>query len=131
MTAAFDGSRTLTRATGPPLRLAVRAGIRLRASSTAARIGGAPLVFRGGIDAAPGTIPPGGVPVQLQFRLPGLPWSEFRTIQTDRRGHFRYAYRFSDDDSRGAVFQFRAYAPAHDGWPYEPNGSLPIIVRGR
>jgi hypothetical protein len=131
VTAAFDGSPTLTRATGRPLSLAVRTGIRLRASSTVAKIGGAPLVFRGGIAAAPGTIPPGGVPVQLQFRLAGLPWSEFRTIQTDRRGRFRYAYRFSDDDSRGAVFQFRAYVPAHDGWPYEPGGSLPVVVRGR
>jgi hypothetical protein len=68
--------------------------------------------------------------VQLQFRLPGLPWSEFRTIQTDRRGRFRYAYRFSDDDSRGARFQFRAYAPAQENWPYEPSGSRPVLVRG-
>jgi hypothetical protein len=131
VTAAFDGSHTLTRAAGRTLRLAVRTGVRLRASSTIARVGGAPLVFRGGVAAAPGTMPPGGVAVQLQFRLAGSPWSEFRTIQTDRRGRFRYSYRFSDDDSRGATFQFRAYAPAQDGWPYEPNGSLPIIVRGR
>jgi hypothetical protein len=131
VTAAFDGSPTLTRASGRPLRLTVRTGIRLRASSTVAKVGGGPLVFRGGVAAAPGTIPPSGVSVQLQFRLPGLPWSEFRTIQTDRRGHFRYAYRFSDDDSRGTTFQFRAYAPAQDGWPYEPAGSLPVVVRGR
>ena len=75
-------------------------------------------------------IPPGGKAVQLQFRLPGLPWTEFRTVQTDGSGRFRYAYRFSDDDSRGVRFQFRAYAPAQDGWPYEPAGSRPVIVRG-
>ena len=66
--------------------------------------------------------------MQLQFRLPGLPWSEFRTIHTDRRGHFRYAYRFADDDSRGVRFQFRAFAPAQAGWPYEPAGSTSAVA---
>jgi hypothetical protein len=129
--AVFDGSPTLTRASSHPLRLAVRSAVSLRASSAQARVGGPPLVFHGRVAAAPGTIPPAGKSVQLQFRLAGLPWSEFRTVQTDRRGRFRYAYRFSDDDSRGARFRFRAYAPAQDGWPYEPAGSLPIVVRGR
>ncbi len=45
-------------------------------------------------------------------------------------GRFRYAYRFSDDDSRGVRFQFRAYAPAQADWPYEPAGSLPVSVLG-
>jgi hypothetical protein len=127
---AFDGTPTLTRSVSRPLGLRVRSAVRLRASSTVARIGGAPLVFRGRVAAAPGTIPPGGKSVQLQFRLPGLDWSEFRTVKTDRRGRFRYAYRFSDDDSRGVRFQFRAQVPAQDGWPYEPGGSLPVLVRG-
>ncbi|HXS46175.1 MAG TPA: hypothetical protein VN756_01785, partial [Solirubrobacterales bacterium] len=89
------------------------------------------LIFRGRVIAAPGTVPDAGKAVQLQFRVPGLAWAEFRTIQTDRRGRFRYAYSFSDDDSRGARFQFRAYAPTQDDWPYEPGGSRPVIVRGR
>jgi hypothetical protein len=127
---AFDGSPTLARSTGRTLRLQVRSRVRLRASSAVARVGGAPLVFRGRVAAAAGAIPPAGKSVQLQFRLPGQPWTEFRTVQTDRRGRFRYAYRFSDDDSRGVRFQFRAYAPAQDGWPYEPAGSRPIFVRG-
>jgi hypothetical protein len=126
----FDGSPTLARATARPLALNVRSVVRLRASAAVARIGGAPLVFRGRVDAAPGTIRPGGASVELQFRLPGRPWSEFRTLQTDRQGRFRYAYRFSDDDSRGARFQFRAYVPAQGGWPYEAAGSLPVLVTG-
>ncbi len=128
--ARFEGTPTLTRSSTPSLRLAVRGAVSLRASAPVARIGGAPLVFRGKVGAAPGTIPPEGKSVQLQFRLPGLPWSEFRTVQSDRRGRFRYAYRFSDDDSRGTVFQFRAYAPAQANWPYEPGGSRPVSVRG-
>jgi hypothetical protein len=127
----FDGSPTLTRTTAAPLELAVRSGVRLHASVAVAEVGGDPVVFRGRLLAPPGTDSAAGKSVQLQFRLPGLPWAEFRTVQTDRRGRFRYAYRFSDDDSRGARFQFRAYATAQENWPYEPGGSRPVLVRGR
>ncbi|MET0306468.1 MAG: hypothetical protein ABW196_09610 [Solirubrobacterales bacterium] len=128
---AFDGSPTLARSTAPILELGVRSRLQLRASAAVARIGGAPLVFRGRLITPGEELPPTGRSVQLQFRLPGLPWAEFRTVQTDSHGRFRYAYRFSDDDSRGARFQFRAYAPAQEGWPYEPAGSHPVLVRGR
>jgi hypothetical protein len=70
------------------------------------------------------------VSVQLQFRAPGLAWAEFRTVQTDRHGRFRYPYRFSDDDSRGVRFRFRAFVPTQSDWPYEPGGSRPVAVRG-
>jgi hypothetical protein len=127
--ASFAGNPTLGQSTSGPLQLEVRSAVRLRASSGVARVGGAPLVFRGRV-LPPEAIPEEGKSVQLQFRLSGLPWSEFRTVQTDRRGRFRYAYRFSDDDSRGARFQFRAYAPTQENWPYEPGGSRPVLVRG-
>jgi hypothetical protein len=129
--AVFDGSATLARAVSRSLSLAVLSRVRLSASARTARVGGRPVVFSGRVAATPGTIPGAGKSVELQFRLPGLPWREFRAVETDRRGRFRYAYRFSDDDSRGVAFQFRAYAPAQDGWPYEPAGSLPVVVRGR
>ncbi|HEY8808407.1 MAG TPA: hypothetical protein VIM28_00170, partial [Solirubrobacterales bacterium] len=128
---SFEGNRTLARSATHTLQLGVRSRVRLRASAGVATVGGAPLIFRGRLVAAPGEIPTEGRPVELQFRLPGLPWSEFRTVQTDGRGRFHYAYRFSDDDSRGARFQFRAFAPKQAGWPYEAAGSRPIIVRGR
>ena len=51
-------------------------------------------------------------------------------MQTNGRGRFRYAYRFSDDDSRGVRFRFRAFVPAQSDWPYEPGGSRPVAVRG-
>jgi hypothetical protein len=127
---AFSGSPTLARSAGPVLEMRVRSGVRLRASSMVAEVGGAPLVFNGRLLAEPG-VSARGRAVQLQFRLPGAPWAEFRTLQTDSRGRFRYAYRFSDDDSRGARFQFRAYVPAQESWPYEPGGSRPALVRGR
>jgi hypothetical protein len=121
---------TVRGAGSQPRRLTVRSGVRMRVSSTVASVGGRPVVFRGGVAADGAKIPAEGKTVQLQFRLPGLPWSEFRTIHTDPHGHFRYAYRFADDDSRGVRFQFRAYAPAQAGWPFEPAGSLPVQVLG-
>ncbi len=129
VTATFAGSPTLGRTASAPLQLGVRSAVRLRTSSGVAEVGGAPLVF-GGRVVPPAAIPAEGKSVQLQFRLPGQTWSEFRTILTDRGGRFHYAYRFSDDDSRGASFQFRAYVPAQDDWPYEPGGSRPVLVRG-
>ncbi len=127
---SFNGSPTLARSAAQTLQLGVRSRVRLHASAAVAKIGGAPLIFRGRLDARPGEIPAGGKAIELQFRLPGVPWSEFRTVQTNRHGSFRYAYRFSDDDSRGARFQFRAYVAKQAGWPYEAAGSRPVIVRG-
>jgi hypothetical protein len=129
--ARFAGNRTLTRAAAGPLRLAVLSAPRLRASASKAIVGGAPVVFRGRLEHRGATIPPSGRPIQLQFRLPGSRWSEFRTIQTDAGGHFRYPYAFTDDDSRGVRFEFRAYAPAQPGWPYKAGASRPVAVTGR
>jgi hypothetical protein len=128
--AVVPPTATLRGASSQPERLTVRSGVKMRVSSTVARVGGRPVVFRGGVAGSGAAIPAEGKTVQLQFRLAGLPWSEFRTIRTDPHGHFRYAYRFADDDSRGARFQFRAFAPAQAGWPFEPAGSLPVQVLG-
>jgi hypothetical protein len=129
--AVFAGSHTLTRAGGGGVRLKTLGGVRVRASSASARIGGAPVIFSGRVRALGTSIPATGRPVELQFRLPGGEWSEFRTVQTDRRGRFRYAYPFSDDDSQGVRFQFRAFVPAQEGWPYEPAASRPVFVTGQ
>jgi len=127
---SFAGSRTLAAASGLELELAMQAGIRLRASAATAAVSGRPLIFSGAVED-PAAIPPGGKSVEMQFRLPGLPWAQFRTIRTDARGRFRYTYRFSDDDSRGVRFQFRAFVPAEAGWPYDPAASSPVTVTGR
>jgi hypothetical protein len=129
--AVFPGNRTLTRVSGGKVRLRVLSDVRMHASSSSARIGGAPVVFSGGIGDLGAKIPARGRPVELQFRFPGSDWSEFRTVQTDAHGHFRYRYSFSDDDSRGVRFQFRAFAPEQDDWPYEPAASRPVFVTGR
>lgn len=129
VTAYFAGTPTLTRSTSHSAHLGVATGIRLRASGATARIGGKPVVFSGAIRTA-GSGGARGLPVELQFRYPGAGWSGFRTVEADRRGRFRYAYRFSDDDSRGIRFQFRAHVKGREGWPYEPGSSRPVTVTG-
>ena len=130
VSARFAGDRRLTRADGRRLRVRVRAGVRLRVSRTRALIGGAPVVFRGRVFHPEARIPPTGLPVQLQFRLPGIAWSEFRTLQTDSAGRFAYPYTFSDDDSAGVRFQFRVFVPATGNWAFAPATSRPVAVTG-
>ncbi len=127
----FAGSKQLARSASESARLDVLGRVRLRVSAPVARIGGRPVVFRGRVLQDRGLVPLKRRAVQLQFRIAGSPWSEFRTVQSDPQGHFRYAYRFSDDDSRGVRFQFRAFVEAQDGWPFAPAGSPPVAVLGR
>jgi hypothetical protein len=127
--AQFAGNRVLTRAGAGAVQLGVLAGVWLHASKTTARIGGAPVAFSGRV-AGVGDLS-GSRLVELQFHLPGAPWSEFRTVQTGAYGHFHYAYTFSDDDSRGVRFQFRARIPEQGSWPYEPGISRPVAITGR
>jgi len=131
VTASFVGTPTLTRASARSVQLGALAAVRLRTSAATAKVGGAPVAFSGSVDQTGATRTKKGLPVELQFRYPGADWSEFRTVEADARGHFRYAYRFSDDDSRGVSFQFRAYVNGREGWPYEPAYSRPIAVLGR
>jgi hypothetical protein len=131
VSAAFAGTKTLSRASAESFHLEVSASVRLRASATTARVGGRPVVFSGRVRLAGAAPLEEGLPVELQFRYPGAAWSAFRTVQTNARGRFRYAYRFSDDDSRGIRFQFRAHVKGREGWPYEPAFSRPLAVTGR
>ena len=132
VSASFAGTRLLSRASKSAGEIAARTRVRFRASATTAKVGGRPVVFEGKV-MSKGTAPGAGakLPVELQFRYRGATWSEFRTVATDARGRFRYAYRFSDDDSRGVRFQFRAYVKGREGWPYEPSASRPVTVAGR
>lgn len=128
--ARFAGTPTLGPAAAGPARLSVLGSVTLRASAPTARVGGAPVVFSGRVGRLGARLPSGGLPVELRFRVPGGEWSEFRTVRTDPRGRFRFAYAFSDDDSRGVRFRFRASVGGGD-WPYEPVASKAVSVTGR
>jgi hypothetical protein len=126
----FAGTHHLTRAAGRSLRLRVRAAIHLRVSTSRVLVGGAPVVFSGQIVHPETRIPTRGLPVELEFRLPGMAWNQFRTVQSDAAGRFAYPYSFSDDDSSGVRFLFRAFVPATGGWPFAPANSRPLAVTG-
>jgi hypothetical protein len=129
--AYFAGTPTLTRSSGASAHHGVATGLRLRASTATAVVGGKPVVFSGAVRDRGARQAVRGLPVELQFRYPGAGWRSFRTVEADRRGRFRYAYRFSDDDSRGVRFRFRAHVKGREGWPYEPGTSRPLSVTGR
>jgi hypothetical protein len=128
--ARFAGTRHLTRAGGRSLRLRVRAAVRMKASTSRVLVGGAPVVFEGRIVHPEAPIPTRGLAVELEFRLPGMPWTEFRTVQSDATGRFAYPYSFNDDDSAGVRFLFRAFVPATGDWPFVPATSRPLPVTG-
>ena len=130
VSASFSGTGTLGSAAAGQTRLGVRGSVRLRVSARTARVGGAPVLFSGRVGDLGARLPGDGLPVELQFKVPGGDWAEFRTVQSDARGRFRYRYRFSDDDSRGVRFRFRAYIDGGD-WPYEPAASNGVAVAGR
>lgn len=129
--AYFSGTPTLTRASGASAHLATPTSLRLRASTATATVGGKPVLFSGALASRGAAGSARGLPVELQFRYRGAGWRGFRTVEADRRGRFRYAYRFSDDDSRGVRFQFRAHVKGREGWPYGPGTSRPVTVTGR
>lgn len=131
VTAIFPGTPTLTRSSGASAHLGIATGIRLSASRATAAVGGEPVVFSGSIHAYGARRAVRGLPVDLQFSYPGSGWRSFRTVEANSRGHFRYAYRFSDDDSRGVRFRFRAHVKGRESWPYEPGTSRPVTVTGR
>jgi hypothetical protein len=130
ITAEFPGTGRLNRAAARQIRLRVRAAVHLRVSTGQVEVGGPPVVFTGRIAHPEAPVPARGLAVQLQFRLPGMPWTEFRTVQSDAFGRFRYPYSFSDDDSSGVRFLFRASVPATGNWPFAPATSRPVAVTG-
>lgn len=127
----FAGTRQLGRSRSRTLRLAVRPLLRLRTSAPTAVVGGTPLLFSGVVGPSRVEIPEAGLPVTMQFRIREGRWEEFRTVQTDGQGRFRYPYAFTDDDSRGVRFQFRALVDPQPGWPYAGGVSAPVLVSGR
>jgi hypothetical protein len=131
ISATFSGDRRLSRSSSAAVWLGVLGAVRFAASTSNVRVGGRPVAFRGKVIAGDASIPSDGRPVELQFRYPGAGWSEFRTVESEPSGHFRYPYSFSDDDSRGIRFQFRACAPSQPDWPFEPACSRPVTVTGR
>lgn len=121
----FPGSRKLARTESAPLQVAAKAAISINVAPLIARNGDA-IRIGGRVRGRGANIPAKGKLVAIQYLDANRRrWRPVDLIQTDRRGRFRYSYRF-----RTVVipqkFVFRAVAIAEAGWPY-----LAARTRGR
>jgi hypothetical protein len=108
------------------LRLRVPAPVRLRPSGTRFRVG-EQLLLRGRLRGRP--LPKRGAVVVLQARQGGA-WITFATTRTDRRGRFRYGYRFVNTTGV-RTYPMRAIVPRQGGHPFARGRSRTIRVRVR
>jgi hypothetical protein len=116
---AFDGDDLLLPALRDA-RVLVPAAISLRANRRLVRNGGS-VVFDGRLLGRPG-----GRTVDLQAHYRGA-WRTFATPRADRRGRFRYVYRFGATVGR-VLYRFRVLAKRQPGYPYEPGHSRTVSV---
>jgi hypothetical protein len=72
-----------------------------------------------------GSIPRSGLLVTLQGFQSGYGWRTFRTVRTDRRGHWRTSYRFRSSAGR---FGFRAVVPRQGRFPFASSVSSGVFV---
>jgi hypothetical protein len=109
------------------LTLGVRATVRLRVNKRRTR-NGRSVLFSGRLTSRP--IPRSGKLVELQayFRRS---WRTFQALTTDRRGRFRFRYRFGGTSGR-VTYRFRARVPTELGYPFErgKSRSVPVTVVG-
>ena len=115
----FPFSDSHEQAVGRPVRLDVRAGVRLRVDRHRARNGGR-IVFSGQVA---GPLASSGAAISLQVKI-GQRYRTFRMIRVTpaRNGRFRTAYRFANTVSR-ARYHFRVLVPRQAGLPYESGTS--------
>ncbi len=72
--------------------------------------------------------PAAGKLVAIEFFDPDRRlWRPVEVLRTDRRGRFRYSYRFRTITSAQRIL-FRAVSLAEAGWPYRPSTSAPTSV---
>jgi hypothetical protein len=97
--------------------LTIRADRRLLSGDRVVRLDGRVRVRTG--------IPRAGLLLTLQGFQQGYGWRTFRTVHTDRHGHWRTSYRFRSTHGR---FGFRALVPRQGRFPYAPSRSSGVFV---
>ncbi len=105
----------LAQACGRPVKLAVRAGVRLRTSPRHLR-NGQSIHMRGRVAAV--RLPKQGKSVVIQARARGAgSWTTVTLLRTDAAGHFNFAYRFRRT-FQATTYEFRAVVPRERGYPF-------------
>jgi hypothetical protein len=108
------------------VRMATRAGIRMRADRRNVQAGGR-VRFKGRLKG--GRIPRRGVLVSLQGHQRGFGWRTFKTVRA-KRGRFKGSYRFVRA-TPGTAVRFRATVRQQTGYPWAAGRSRPVTVRIR
>ena len=105
----------LAQACGRPVKLAVRAGVRLRTFPHHLR-NGQSIRMRGRVVAV--RLPKQGKSVAIQARARGAgSWTNVTLMRTDATGHFDLAYRLRKT-FQTTTYEFRAVVPREHGYPF-------------
>ena len=75
---------------------------------------GRAVLFSGSVRSRP--LPLSGKLIEMQAHFRGR-WRTFSTLRTDRRGRWRFRYRFGATLGR-VTYRFRARLPSEGGYPF-------------
>jgi hypothetical protein len=123
----YRGSDLDTRAASRRLAISFRDRTTLNLSPGVLR-NGSLATMRGVVKGRAAIQPAGGKLVAIEFYDPGRRrWRPVEVLRADRRGRFRYSYRFRTITSAQRIL-FRAASLPEAGWPYRPSTSKPKSV---
>jgi hypothetical protein len=108
----YPGSPRIAAATAE-FRMRVRAASSLQVSRTTVR-NGRSVLFNGRVISRP--LPSIGKLIEMQAHFRGR-WRTFSTLRSDRRGAWRFRYRFGATLGR-VTYRFRARLPSEGGYPF-------------
>jgi hypothetical protein len=108
----YPGSRKIAAATAE-FRMRVRAASSLQVSRTTVW-NGRSVLFDGRVISRP--LPSIGKLIEMQAHFRGR-WRTFSTLRSDRRGDWRFRYRFGATLGR-VTYRFRARLPSEGGYPF-------------
>jgi len=119
----YPGSRRIGAATAV-FDLEVPAATSIRVSRRTVR-NGRSVLFSGRVRTRP--LPLSGKLIEMQAHFRGR-WRTFSTLRTDRRGRWRFRYRFGATLGR-VTYRFRTRLPAEGGYPFVTGHSRVAKVR--
>ncbi|MEX1219248.1 MAG: hypothetical protein WEB05_02550 [Solirubrobacterales bacterium] len=123
----YEGTDLNGRASSQQLKLAFRDQTTLSITPEVLR-NGARTTMQGTVAGMGAAQPAAGKLVAIEFFDPDRRlWRPVELLRADRRGHFRYSYRFRTITSPQRIL-FRAVSLAEAGWPYRPSKSAPKSV---
>lgn len=123
----YGGTDLNSRAASRRLDLAFRDRTTLSLTPEILR-NGARTTMRGVVMGGGAIQPAAGKLVAIEFFDPDRRlWRPVEVLRADRRGRFRYSYRFRTITSAQRIL-FRAVSLAEAGWPYRPSTSSPKSV---